>query len=374
MTKADNEITVSEVILSHETIETISVNKYEYLRLIEKCRSISNKGEVWQFIEIIFQQSFGCETLTLDTNCPSWGFLEIEASDKNSISRQKLGGIVNYYFSSPSNNQSERGRRFKAKKFIESNNLWLGFAKRCYEEGVHLDFGDEILFPWIFMKDNVRPARYGITLKQCKKEDFAINHGNGESHGPDGQIPADSELSNCEIHYYLETKEQSLWFDRFDLYSKTKTARRFGLISLSIYGLGCVCVLSFAFIEAQSVIDFALRLLFYAVLLAIVLSIFQSPVFHLSDWSLARRSLAARAWLGETKLWRYRADTDPCRVELVSFTAECPMCDASKRNRIVRLRYGGRQFPNRFVGRCVLCPEEHVFSFDSMNEKGKRLL
>ncbi len=50
---------------------------------------------------------------------------------------------------------------------------------------------------------------------------------------------------------------------------------------------------------------------------------------------------------------------------MVSYSGKCPICG----NR-VELEYGGKEFYNRLIGRCLEAPEEHIFSFDRVKRIG----
>lgn len=63
------------------------------------------------------------------------------------------------------------------------------------------------------------------------------------------------------------------------------------------------------------------------------------------------------------------------KIQLVSYTAICPICEKSLGRDDVRIDVskGGKEFHNRLIGRCSESPTEHVFSFDHITRIGKPL-
>lgn len=61
-------------------------------------------------------------------------------------------------------------------------------------------------------------------------------------------------------------------------------------------------------------------------------------------------------------------EATPRRIDLVKYTAECPICGG----RVV-VGSGGFRFWGRLVGRCRNSPREHVFSFDHVTRVGAPL-
>lgn len=55
-------------------------------------------------------------------------------------------------------------------------------------------------------------------------------------------------------------------------------------------------------------------------------------------------------------------------IELVVYEAECPTCKDS-----LFIEKGDKEFNGRYVGKCALAPQEHVFSFDHITKKGNYL-
>lgn len=55
-------------------------------------------------------------------------------------------------------------------------------------------------------------------------------------------------------------------------------------------------------------------------------------------------------------------------IRLVRYASTCPICSGK-----VEVVEGKKEFPNRFVGRCLESPAEHVFSFDRVTRRGKLL-
>lgn len=55
-------------------------------------------------------------------------------------------------------------------------------------------------------------------------------------------------------------------------------------------------------------------------------------------------------------------------IGLVRYTASCPECAAA-----IELRYGDGLERRRLFGCCVESPQEHVFTFDRVTRRGKRV-
>jgi hypothetical protein len=59
---------------------------------------------------------------------------------------------------------------------------------------------------------------------------------------------------------------------------------------------------------------------------------------------------------------------NPGTIRLIRYAGICPVCSAK-----VELAEGGKEFPNRLIGRCVENPAEHVYSFDRFTCRGRTL-
>lgn len=55
-------------------------------------------------------------------------------------------------------------------------------------------------------------------------------------------------------------------------------------------------------------------------------------------------------------------------IRLIRYAGACPICHAK-----VELAEGGKEFPNRLIGRCRENPAEHVYSFDRFTCRGRSL-
>lgn len=97
------------------------------------------------------------------------------------------------------------------------------------------------------------------------------------------------------------------------------------------------------------------------------------PIIRLVD---RRIIMAPESW---TALQEERAQLEILRnqdvggeisklLRLVRYTSICPQCSAK-----VEVTDGGREFPDRLVGRCQESPAEHVYSFDRVLKVGKLL-
>jgi hypothetical protein len=99
-------------------------------------------------------------------------------------------------------------------------------------------------------------------------------------------------------------------------------------------------------------------------------------------WNLIQNSVArAPLWwqslsFGDNVIER-RLDPnglDPARLHLVRYVADCPLCGTEGPGRsAVRLDSGRLEFFGRIVGRCRHAPNEHVWSFDHITQRGSFL-
>jgi hypothetical protein len=55
-------------------------------------------------------------------------------------------------------------------------------------------------------------------------------------------------------------------------------------------------------------------------------------------------------------------------IRLIRYAGACPVCRAK-----VGLAEGGKEFPNRLIGRCIENPAEHLYSFDRFTCRGRSL-
>ncbi len=55
-------------------------------------------------------------------------------------------------------------------------------------------------------------------------------------------------------------------------------------------------------------------------------------------------------------------------IRLVRYASTCARCSGK-----IELEDGGKEFPNRLIGRCTENPSEHIYSFDRSNSKGQLL-
>lgn len=106
--------------------------------------------------------------------------------------------------------------------------------------------------------------------------------------------------------------------------------------------------------------------------LAILISWVLAKAIRDGWWLLSDRIAPASELLVSWKeapaqLESFRAG-DERVIGLVRYTATCPECSAA-----VELRYGEGQERRRLFGCCVESPQEHVFTFDRVTRRGRRI-
>lgn len=102
-------------------------------------------------------------------------------------------------------------------------------------------------------------------------------------------------------------------------------------------------------------------------------------------WFVWRTSVRPMVWLLDdriipvTELWvawneanaqleLTKDEHDRCHLQLVRYTAVCPVCAGT-----LELRYSQGPNTRRLVGCCVEAPHDHVFSFDRISRTGRRI-
>lgn len=101
--------------------------------------------------------------------------------------------------------------------------------------------------------------------------------------------------------------------------------------------------------------------------------LFLSPIFNLLRWRMIEApvylvSFRENNVLLELKSEQRKSGGNFKVLSLVRYAGNCTICKGK-----VEVVAGGKEFPNRFVGRCIECPAEHVFSFDRALLIGKLL-
>ena len=146
-----------------------------------------------------------------------------------------------------------------------------------------------------------------------------------------------------------------------------------------VVGLICALALFFLLSYTLSAIAFLKLALAMATLVAILWTAFGWW------WNLAQNRVARAplwwqpiGWFGDNVI-EVRMDPKggtrpPHRLHLVRYVGDCPLCGVDGPGRsAVRLESGRMEFFGRIVGRCRHAPNEHVWSFDHVAQRGKAL-
>jgi hypothetical protein len=198
---------------------------------------------------------------------------------------------------------------------------------------------------------------------------------------PDDNRPSLARLVPGEIAYIRElTPRPSWWAQRFMKNGYRLEGWRRGLVML--YGASILTVggLSLAFFfwilfvkfAALPGAVFAKLFLSFGLLFAVLWLAFL-PFSKLFSW----RIVMAPAFLISIKEENVQMEIirephptarNSATIRLIRYAGTCPICEAK-----VELAEGGREFPNRLIGRCRENPAEHVYSFDRSTCRGRSL-
>lgn len=129
-------------------------------------------------------------------------------------------------------------------------------------------------------------------------------------------------------------------------------------------------------LSAGSVLDF-LRNLFVSGLLLAMMRMLLGWWWDLAQNNVARAPFLWQPFEFGDNVIERRRDPDgaqPPSLHLVRYVAECPLCGADGPGRsAVRIESGRLEFFGRIVGRCRHAPNEHVWSFDHITQRGRSL-
>ncbi|NDV14372.1 hypothetical protein [Crenobacter caeni] len=197
----------------------------------------------------------------------------------------------------------------------------------------------------------------------------------GETVLPDAQTSVG--MADGRVHYIAESIVRPAWFlrgvFRHDMGLVLQGWRKALFIGywLGVGGFSLLGLLLFLLGSQQAAVSPGawLQSLSTLAIVGLVVWLAARPLIRLIDW---RITSAPSAWLAlseepaQMELIRGRKDLGEAnRIRFVRYSAPCPLCGNK-----VYLREGGRQFPNRMVGRCEENPAEHVFSFDRVSLLG----
>lgn len=99
----------------------------------------------------------------------------------------------------------------------------------------------------------------------------------------------------------------------------------------------------------------------------IIYELIEKGVAKTPDW-MVRLSERNALFVVNREITTDKAKRGHKIIKLVVFEAECPICGD-----IIFIENSGKEFNNRYVGKCTLAPQEHVFIFDHITKKGKHL-
>jgi len=185
-------------------------------------------------------------------------------------------------------------------------------------------------------------------------------------------------ITDTSVQYIVDTQIQPAWWVGWLLKSGFKLYgwRKWLFLAyclISFIAVGCYLFLSFLSIvyDQHGFSDF-IKLIGSATVVGIVGVLCLGPYVQLVNWRITMAPLLFTAFNevdhAQLELVTLLDDRSGAKreIRLVRYSAQCPICSAR-----VLLRRGGRQFPNRLVGRCEESPAEHVFSFDRVSGCGQ---
>lgn len=187
-------------------------------------------------------------------------------------------------------------------------------------------------------------------------------------------------LAQGEIMYIQELTPEASWWARslFKTGYRLEGWRRWLYLG---YGLGSyllaagILITLWLLLFKQSV--WSIKDIFLALAgTTVVLSISWSslaPLFRLSEWRIVMapdRFVALKEFNVQMEIVNESRDSTKATkiIRLVRYASTCSICGSK-----IELRNGGKEFPNRMVGRCSEYPSEHVYSFDRYDRRGKKL-
>lgn len=219
------------------------------------------------------------------------------------------------------------------------------------------------LWPEKLKSDGGRPSEYFFTVRPV----------------PPADVP-EAELLPGQLHYIRELTPEPSWWAKPLLKNGYRLEGWRRQLFLA-YGVGVILAVAvgllllwglFWSLPMWPVKEFALTVFASAVILAVFWHTL-GPLFRLLEWRIvmAPTSLVALNELNvQMEIMRESnsVPNSPGTIRLVRYSGTCPLCTAK-----IELANGGKEFPNRLIGRCRENPGEHVYSFDRFTCKGKSL-
>jgi hypothetical protein len=220
-----------------------------------------------------------------------------------------------------------------------------------------------------------------------KKEESRGGRGNNSTYYVESRsLPADDNKSapdalGGEIVYIRElTPEPSWWAKRFISNGYRLEGWRRGLVMLYGAAILIAAGVSIAFalwvflvkLSGLSAVDIAN--VFFSLTVAVAFLWFAfTPFAKLFNWRIimAPTFLIAMKELNvQMEIVRelHPAPGNSGTIRLIRYAGACPVCRAK-----IELTEGGKEFPNRLIGRCRENPAEHVYSFDRFTCRGRSL-
>ena len=146
-----------------------------------------------------------------------------------------------------------------------------------------------------------------------------------------------------------------------------------GLASFLILVVFLVLTWLVFFYSKNLTLQSALSMVFSTVVIAWLSYSLIAPMVRLLNWRIIKApdilvSLSENNVLIELVSNQQSSEKYSKTIRLVRYAGTCPICTAK-----VEVFEGGKEFPDRFVGRCQESPAEHVYSFDRVMLKGKLL-
>jgi len=197
---------------------------------------------------------------------------------------------------------------------------------------------------------------------------------------PDDVLYQKKKAAQGEITYIRDLEPKPSWWARFILNKGYRVAgwrRRL----LMTYFLGTLLLaagtLGFLWLVMLFSPKLTLNELGLSILVTLVIAGAAwetlSPFIRLFEWRIIMAPTGMIAlneldvqleMVRDPKLGRH----DPATIRLVRYSSVCPHCGG-----MVSVVKGGKDFPNRLVGRCQENPSEHVYSFDRLSCVGRML-
>lgn len=220
-----------------------------------------------------------------------------------------------------------------------------------------------------------------------KKEESRGGRGNNSTYYVESRsLPADDNKSapNAlagEIVYIRElTPEPSWWAKRFISNGYRLEGWRRGLVMLygaAIFVAAAVSIVSALWLfpiifPGLAAVEIANLLFSLAAFIAGLWFAF-TPFAKLFNWRIIMAPtflIALKELNVQMEIVRepFPIPGNSGTIRLIRYAGACPVCRAK-----VELAEGGKEFPNRLIGRCRENPAEHVYSFDRFTCRGRSL-